>query len=76
MNMNVAFIGQSVSWGIKFAHAHVPCACKKAFKTCVQKGFQNVRAMCVRAAVIYVCDVRSQFRTFWGKKGPVLDFFS
>ena len=31
--------------------------------------------MCVRAAVICVCDVRSQFRTFWGKKGPVLDFF-
>ena len=39
--MNVAFIGQSVSWGIKFAHAHVPCACKKAFKTCV-------RCACVR----------------------------
>ena len=38
---------------------------------CVQKGFQNVRA-----AVIYVCDVRSQFCTFCSKKGPVLDFFS
>ena len=48
--------------------------CTRAMR--VQKGFQNVRAMCVRAAVIYVCDVRSQFRTFWGKKGPVLDFFS
>ena len=34
-----------------------------------------MRAMCLRAAIFHVCDVRSQFRTFWGKKGPVLDFF-
>ena len=25
----------------------------------------------VRAAVFQVCDVRLQFRTFWGKKGPI-----
>ena len=42
---------------------------------CMRKGFQNVCAMCVRAAFFQVCDVRSQFRTFRGKKGPILDLF-
>ena len=47
--------------------AHVRCACKKAFETCV-------RCACVRP-IFRVCDVRSQFRTFWGKNDKILDFF-
>ena len=34
-----------------------------------------MRAMCVRAAVFRVCEVRSQFRTFWGKKRPNFGLF-
>ena len=44
--------------------AHVRCACKKAFETCV-------RCACVRP-IFRVCDVRSQFRTFLDKKGTIL----
>ena len=31
--------------------------------------------MCVRSALFLVCDVRSQFCTFWGKKGQFWTFF-
>ena len=46
--------------------ARVRCACEKAFKPCV-------RCACVRP-FFGVCDVRSQFRTFLDKKGPILAF--
>ena len=48
---------QTVSCEIKFP-VHAERLLKRAF---------NV----VRAAVFQVCDVRLQFRTFWGKKGPI-----
>ena len=39
-----------------------------------------MRAMCVRAAVFHVCDVRLQFRTFfarfWVKKTHFCSFFA
>ena len=38
--------------------AHAMCVRK-----CVRKGFETVRAMCVRVAHFWVCDVRSHFYT-------------
>ena len=51
------------------------CAHVRTCAMCVRKGIQNLCAMCVRAAVFWVCDVRSHFRTFWGKKGQFWTFF-
>ena len=37
---------------------------------CVRKGFETVRAMCVRVACFWVCEVRSHFFTLFGTKRP------
>ena len=64
---------QSVSCEIKFAHAHVrarPHVCNVCAKR-LPKRACNVRA-CGR---FKVCDVRKQFRTFLGDKGPNFGLF-
>ena len=63
-----AYDFQGVSCEGACVHAHVRCA---VARVCVQKGFKNVHAMCVCATVFRVCEVRSQFRAFLGKKGPI-----
>ena len=55
----------------KNSHTHT-CAHTRMCAMCVRKGFQIVRAMCVRAAIFLVCDMQSQFRTFLDKKGLIL----
>ena len=55
------------------SHTHT-CAHTCTCAMCVRKAFWNVHAMCVRATIFQVCEVRSQFRTFFGKKDPNFSF--
>ena len=55
----------------KIALPHVRCACGSA----CGKAFGTVRAMCVRAACFWVCDVRSHFCTLFGTKLPETAIF-
>jgi hypothetical protein len=47
----------------KNSHTHT-CAHTRTCAMCVRKSFLDVRAMCVRAALFKVCDVRSHICSF------------
>ena len=51
------------------------CAHVRTCAMCVQKGFQSVRAMCVRVADLRCVTCESNFARFWVIKGLILDCF-
>ena len=63
-------IYQTVSCEFRFAHAHV----RVRSQVCDVRAKRLLKCVCdVRACVrFWVCDVRSQFRTFLDKKGTIL----
>ena len=72
-SINVVRTSESLNrWKI---HQKANCELRKKIRTytCVRcackKGFWNMRAICMGADLFWVCEVRSQFRTFLGKKG-------
>ena len=50
------------------------CAHTRTCAMCVRKALWNMRAMCVRATIFQVCEVQSQFSTFFSKKDQNFSF--
>ena len=87
LQLNPTFLGQAQQlklvctfyilnlWVAKLnSHTHT-CVHVRTCVMCVRKGFQSVRAMCVRAADLRCVTCESNFARFWVKKGPNFGLF-